>query len=901
MGRRTLNPLFFSRVHASSPLSSQVEWTAVESADTVAGRVTAALADAADSAAPAHAAVRLSWEWPPAAAGGDADAHALLPAARLALTPAPPPLRRVAIARGGEDGGSGGNSGAPCPPSLLAAAMGALAAAGALDTVTRLRCCEGGVPDLARGVVADGADGEKGESVARGDGGGDEAAPAPAPPLAPPTPTGVGHALPALRTLCLARCGLADLPPAVCDLAALRELRLGHNPRLAALPPAIGRLTALTRLAADGCGLAALPPTLAALTGLVELSLESNRLAAPVVDATRWRRLASLQLWGNPLEFLPELSHCARLRSLSLAGARIRADAAWTEWAVELSPGGGSYNPLARAAPPRLDGLWALIFRRSSCQHPLLAGALRVLAQDPAHAGAVAAQAGALQQLALCALSDSDVVVEQAAATIAALVGHYALSGKVPAGGAGVAPVAPAAGEGGEVGGLSPGRTTSPGPASPGRWPGGSSASLSSAPPSGMTTAAAALGAGGLLTAAAALVRSRRLATRLAGLRLLSALAAADPPSASAAVAASAAAAVTAADPPPRGPPPVSVAVRLLAPPVCAARALADALAAGPDAGAGAAALAVGSLALADPAAAAALRAEPGLVPRLALLARGGGGGGHAHHHGGIPVHPHHHHGGIPVHPHHHHGHGRQHHHHHGRQQHAAARQQHPHPHHHAPPRPTPPRAAAIRALAALGQVAAVDAATGRPGPSVGAHHVGTGADPVHRPRGVRILAMDGGGMKGLATLRLLRALAARLHPMPLHAAFDLVAGTSTGGVLAAALCLRRLSLDDTEDIYRNLGAQVFRAAGNGGGGGGGRGGGGGGAPGPPRDRARRGGRDVRRGGRGRRGRADPVGRGLPRPTPLVRPTRLAVPGVRVRDAVHAGGRVRREARRVPV
>jgi hypothetical protein len=105
----------------------------------------------------------------------------------------------------------------------------------------------------------------------------------------------------------------------------------------------------------------------------------------------------------------------------------------------------------------------------------------------------------------------------------------------------------------------------------------------------------------------------------------------------------------------------------------------------------------------------------------------------------------------------------------------------------------------------------------------VGAHYVGTGADPVHRPRGVRILAMDGGGMKGLATLRLLRTLAARLAPMPLHAAFDLVAGTSTGGVLAAALCLRRLSLDDTEDIYRNLGAQVFRAGsgGNGGGNGG--------------------------------------------------------------------------------
>jgi len=780
----------------------------------VSARVATALSAHAAAAGWAHAAARLGWAWPARApAGGAAGPASLLPAARLSIAPAPPPLRRVAIARAGEGGGSSGNnSGSPCPPALLAAALGALAHAGALATVLRLRCCEGGVPDLAHRVVGDdGGDDEKldeyygappppppaaAEAAAKKHN-------ATAPPLAPPTLTGVGAALPALRTLCLARCGLGEVPPPVCDLAGLRELRLGHNPRLAALPPSIGRLTALTRLAADACALTNLPPTLAALTNLVELSLESNRLAAPVVDATRWRRLASLQLWGNPLDFLPELSHCARLRSLSLAGARIRADAAWTEWAVELSPGGGSYNPLARSAPPRLDGLWALIFRRSSCQHPLLAGALRVLASDPAHAGAVAAQAGALQQLALCALSDSDVVVDQAAATIAALVGHYAVTGKVPAGGA-----SPAAGEsaGAEPGGggapaaAPPG--PSPGPPSPGRRPG---ASPGAAP---MTSAAAALGAGGLLTAAASLVRSRRLATRLAGLRLLAALAAADPPSASAAVAAAASAAVTAAAPPPRPPPPISVAVRLLAPPVCAARALADALAAGPDAGATAAALAAGALALADPAAAGALRAEPGLVARLVVLARGGGGGGGTPHAAG---------GGVPVHPHHHNRH------------HARHAGRHAHPPHHAPPRPSPARGAAIRALAALGQVAAVDAALGRPGPSVGAHHVGTGADPVHRPRGVRILAMDGGGMKGLATLRLLRALAARLAPVPLHAAFDLVAGTSTGGVLAAALCLRRLSLDDTEDIYRNLGAQVFRGTGAGAAGAGGGGGGGGG------------------------------------------------------------------------
>ena len=72
---------------------------------------------------------------------------------------------------------------------------------------------------------------------------------------------------------------------------------------------------------------------------------------------------------------------------------------------------------------------------------------------------------------------------------------------------------------------------------------------------------------------------------------------------------------------------------------------------------------------------------------------------------------------------------------------------------------------------------------------------------PLRRPR---VLALDGGGMKGLATLRLLRALQARLGPderaRPLVDAFDLVVGTSTGAILAAALVARRMTLDE---VYR--------------------------------------------------------------------------------------------------
>ena len=52
---------------------------------------------------------------------------------------------------------------------------------------------------------------------------------------------------------------------------------------------------------------------------LRELSLEANRLSAPVIDLRSLAHLRSLQLFGNPLDFLPELTPCSSLRHLSLA------------------------------------------------------------------------------------------------------------------------------------------------------------------------------------------------------------------------------------------------------------------------------------------------------------------------------------------------------------------------------------------------------------------------------------------------------------------------------------------------------------------------------------------------------------------------------------------------------
>jgi len=58
------------------------------------------------------------------------------------------------------------------------------------------------------------------------------------------------------------------------------------------------------------------------------------------------------------------------------------------------------------------------------------------------------------------------------------------------------------------------------------------------------------------------------------------------------------------------------------------------------------------------------------------------------------------------------------------------------------------------------------------------------------------ILSIDGGGVRGLIPLRVLESLESRLvHrgiDRPMHELFDLMAGTSTGGLIAAGLCAPR-------------------------------------------------------------------------------------------------------------
>jgi predicted acylesterase/phospholipase RssA len=74
----------------------------------------------------------------------------------------------------------------------------------------------------------------------------------------------------------------------------------------------------------------------------------------------------------------------------------------------------------------------------------------------------------------------------------------------------------------------------------------------------------------------------------------------------------------------------------------------------------------------------------------------------------------------------------------------------------------------------------------------------------------IRILSLDGGGMKGLSTVRLLRRIE-QLTKRPLRDLFDLVVGTSTGALLTAAMMIKGMNLDECEAIYKEVGQKVFK------------------------------------------------------------------------------------------
>ena len=83
--------------------------------------------------------------------------------------------------------------------------------------------------------------------------------------------------------------------------------------------------------------------------------------------------------------------------------------------------------------------------------------------------------------------------------------------------------------------------------------------------------------------------------------------------------------------------------------------------------------------------------------------------------------------------------------------------------------------------------------------------------------RKLRVLCLDGGGIRGLCEVLILKELMlkVRMHnkltftPEPCQC-FDLICGTSTGGLIAILLGRLGKTLDECEKLFRDFGSQIF-------------------------------------------------------------------------------------------
>ncbi|KXS99282.1 hypothetical protein AC578_6205 [Pseudocercospora eumusae] len=75
----------------------------------------------------------------------------------------------------------------------------------------------------------------------------------------------------------------------------------------------------------------------------------------------------------------------------------------------------------------------------------------------------------------------------------------------------------------------------------------------------------------------------------------------------------------------------------------------------------------------------------------------------------------------------------------------------------------------------------------------------------------VRILSLDGGGIRGIVQLEVLRAIEQALGShLPVQSFFDLMMGTGTGGLIAVALSLRDRTIDSIIDMFAALCDHAF-------------------------------------------------------------------------------------------
>ena len=223
----------------------------------------------------------------------------------------------------------------------------------------------------------------------------------------------------------LSNAQLTELPVEITQFfPRLEVLKLNEN-KLIDLPSLVN-LKSLRELHCDNNQLTKIRTDLRENKMLRVISLKGNKLTKPVMDMKALSKVHTFHLYGNPVEYLPEMHHCKSLRCLSLVNVVVSANDDLTDVDVQIGDTTSSYIPQAISGKAAQKGkafsaFFTLVFRHSSCQHLLIATALAKIAQeDPSNCVEIGATEGALQQILTMLLTSDVNVIREATHIIAA-------------------------------------------------------------------------------------------------------------------------------------------------------------------------------------------------------------------------------------------------------------------------------------------------------------------------------------------------------------------------------------------------------------------------------------------------------------------------------------------------
>ncbi|XP_076802568.1 calcium-independent phospholipase A2-gamma-like [Clavelina lepadiformis] len=84
------------------------------------------------------------------------------------------------------------------------------------------------------------------------------------------------------------------------------------------------------------------------------------------------------------------------------------------------------------------------------------------------------------------------------------------------------------------------------------------------------------------------------------------------------------------------------------------------------------------------------------------------------------------------------------------------------------------------------------------------------GAVDPPKQNGIRVLAIDGGGSRGLAAVEILRRIT-ELSGQPIHKMFDYICGVSTGAILGFLVGIKKVPICELGQLYRSLSSEIFK------------------------------------------------------------------------------------------